>query len=282
MYGKIDEPVAYADAKIAVLPVPFDGTSTWLKGSARGPAAIMDASQHMELFDIETASEVYHHGITTLEPLLSDDVETMVESTRLRTSKLIDDGKFVVTFGGEHSISIGGIQAFAEHFKKLTVLQFDAHGDSRDSYKGSKFNHACVMARVAEVCPYVQVGIRSMDSTEWDKMNPARTFFAHQILNEDKKSWIARVIDQLNDDVFINIDVDVFDPSIMPSTGTPEPGGLQWYHVMDCIRAVAEKRNIVGMDVVELRPIAGLNGPEFMAAKIVYQTLSYVFNHVAI
>ena len=263
-------------ARIVIIPVAYDGTSTWLKGADNGPAAILEASANMELYDIETDSEVYKKGIFT-EETIGGEISTkeMVEVVAEMVKYYLEKGKFTVVIGGEHSVSIGPIRAYAEQFDNLTVLQLDAHSDLREEYNGSKFNHACVMARTKELCPVVQVGIRSMDSSEKKSMDTSRVFFAKDIY--DNTDWIKKVISKLSDNVYITIDLDVFDPSIMPSTGTPEPGGLFWYDVLALLKAVAGKKNIVGFDVVELCPSEENKAPDFLAAKLIYKLLSYKF-----
>ncbi len=203
------------NAEIVIVPVAFDGTSTWIKGADKGPAAMIDASVNMELYDIETDSEVYKKGIFT-EETTGGDITTkeMIDVVNETTRYYLDNNKFVVVIGGEHSVSIGSIKAHAKHFKNLTVLQLDAHADLRDEYNGSKYNHACVMARTKELCPIVQVGIRSMDSSEKDSMDKAGVFFAKEIHNTT--DWIKKVLSKLSKNVYITIDLDVFDPSIMP------------------------------------------------------------------
>jgi agmatinase len=264
------------NAGIVIIPVAYDGTSTWLKGADKGPAAIIEASANMELYDIETDSEVYKKGIFT-EETIGGEISTaeMIEIVTQTTKYYLERGKFTVVIGGEHSVSIGPIKAHAKQYENLTILQLDAHSDLREEYNGSKYNHACVMARVKELCPVVQVGIRSMDYSEKESMDSSRTFFAKDIY--DNTDWIKKVISKLSDNVYITIDLDVFDPSIMPSTGTPEPGGLFWYDVLALLKAVAGKKNIVGFDVVELCPGEENKAPDFLAAKLIYKLLSYKF-----
>jgi len=265
-----------ASARIVIVPVAYDATSTWIKGADKGSAAIIEASANMELYDIETGSEVYREGIytdKTIEEKLSP--EDMVEKVKNRVRGHLEADKFAVVLGGEHSISIGSIKAHVENNTDLSVLQLDAHSDLRDRYEGSKYNHACVMARVKELCPIVQVGIRSMDCSEKELMNRANVFFAEDIYSST--DWIDKVISKLTDRVYITIDLDVFDPSIMPSTGTPEPGGLLWYDVLKLLKAIADNRDIVGFDVVELCPNERNKAPDFLAAKLVYKLLSYKF-----
>jgi agmatinase len=263
------------NAKIAVIPVTFDETSTWLKGADKGPAALMDASAYLELYDIETNSEVYKKGIFTDKPITEKrSSEAMNAAVEKKVTERIKQGKFVVVLGGEHSISLGSIKAHAKNFKNLTVLQLDAHSDMRDELNNSIYNHGCVMARAKDLVPIVQVGIRSSDISEFKNIKKENIFYAHRIIHS--KDWIPKVLNRLSENVYITIDVDVFDIGIMPSTGTPEPGGLSWYHVMDLLKAVAKTKNIVGFDVVELCPSKN-RAPDFLAAKLVYQLLSYRF-----
>jgi len=264
------------NSAVVILPVPYDGTSTWGKGADKGPKAIIEASANMELYDIETDSQVHLKGIFTDEllqpPSLPEDV---VEKVAEKVSSHIEKNRFTVVIGGEHSVSIGSIRAYARKYKDLTVLQLDAHSDLRDEYNGSKYNHACVMARARQFCPVVQVGIRSMDSSEKKSMQKQNVFFAKDIYNN--RDWIPKAVSKLSDSVYITIDLDVFDPSIMPSTGTPEPGGLFWYDVLAILKAVFEKTNVVGFDVVELSPDSRNKAPDFLAAKLIYKALTYKF-----
>ncbi|MHC4791692.1 MAG: agmatinase [Planctomycetota bacterium] len=276
-FGYLPEEYSNLDnAEIVIIPVTYDGTSTWGKGADKGPEAIIEASANMELYDIETGSEVFKKGIFTDQ--LVGDLSFPEDEVELLTSKVqcyIEEGKFVVVIGGEHSASIGSIKAHAEKYENLSILQLDAHLDLRDEYNGSKYNHACVMARAKELCPIVQVGIRSMDSSEKKAMDPSRVFFAKDIYNNMVRTEM--VISKLSDNVYITIDLDVFDPSIMPSTGTPEPGGLLWYDVLALLKTVSNKKNIVGFDVVELCPDGRDKAPNFLAAKLIYKLLSYKF-----
>jgi len=267
-------------AQIAVLPVPYDKTSTWQKGADRGPAALIAASANMELFDIATRTEVYQRGIHTLPPIRHagspDALATKVQSAM---GKLWDADKFPVLLGGEHSVSIGAFRAAASRFKDLSILQIDAHGDTRESYHGSACNHACVMARARELCPITQVGIRAIDIEEFPRMDNARTFWGHDIASRPltDESWIDKVVKQQSKNVYVTIDLDAFDPAICPATGTPEPGGLTWPQVNRLLEKLIAKRNIVGFDVVELLPNKNLWASDFLAAKLVYRFLSMVF-----
>ena len=276
-------PAEYAreeSARIVVLPVPYDETSTWMKGADSGPQAIIDASANMELFDIETGSEVFRQGIFTA-PAVSEkhSPEAMVAAVRERVSGYLEKGKFVVTVGGEHSVSVGSIQAHAARHPGMAVLQLDAHADLREEYAGSRFNHACVMARVREICPIVQVGIRSLDRAEQANLTPGSVFWAHDIAGNT--GWIEAVLARLPAECYATIDLDVFDPAIMPSTGTPEPGGLFWYDVTRLLQALSHRCRVVGFDVVELCPGNYNRAPDFLAAKLIYQFLSCCLERTA-
>lgn len=272
-------PMEYSDpetAGIVILPVAYDGTSTWMKGADKGPAAIIEASANMELYDIETDSEVFKKGIFTEDPIGGEiSTSEMMEAVRQTVQDYLERDQFTVVIGGEHSVSIGSVKAYAGRFKNLSVLQLDAHADLREQYNGSKYNHACVMARIREMCPIVQVGIRSMDSSEKERMDTSRVFFAEHL--QTKTDWIEKAVSMLSDDVYVTVDLDVLDPAIMPSTGTPEPGGLGWYEVLKLLRTVAGKKRIVGFDVVELCPDDRNKAPDFLAAKLIYKLLSYKF-----
>jgi agmatinase len=263
-------------AAVVVLPVPYDETSTWLKGADRGPEAVIAASANMELYDVETESEVYRRGIFTAGPVHEKrSPEALVAAVRERVAGYLTRGKFVLTLGGEHSVSIGAIQAHAARFPQMSVLQLDAHADLREEYEGSPFNHACVMARAQEACPVVQVGLRSMDAGERGRMQPQNVFWAHEIVR--RPAWIEAVIARLGADCYVTIDLDVFDPAFMPSTGTPEPGGLSWYDVTGLLRELCRRRRVVGADLVELCPTEHNKAPDFLAAKLLYKLLSYRF-----
>ncbi|MBN1695322.1 agmatinase [candidate division WOR-3 bacterium] len=273
--GLSDKLINYKYAKIVVLPVPFDKTSSWIKGSDRGPKAIIEASMNMELYDIETSSEVYKKGIFTAEEILSNSSEEMIKCVYERVSELIKDGKFVLTLGGEHSISFPAIKAHHENYKDISILHLDAHTDMRDSYLDNKYSHACVMARVKEINNnIISIGIRSQDSSELKNIDKDNIFFARDIYNSEE--WIEKAIGKLNKNVYISLDLDVFDPAVLPSTGTPEPGGLGWYAVIKLLKEVCKNRNLIGFDVVELCPTEN-KASDFLAAKLIYKLLSYKF-----
>jgi len=265
----------YDSSGIVILPVPFDNTSTWLHGADTGPTKIIEASQNMELFDIETGSEIYRNGIFTDEPINAETSAEMVEEVQARVGKHLAAEKFVVTLGGEHTVSLGAIQAHLAKFDNLSILQLDAHTDLRDSYEGNRLSHACVMARVRESTDeVVAVGVRSMDESEGELLDEERTIFAHEM---QTSGWIKRVVRELNENVYITLDLDVFDPAFMPSTGTPEPGGMDWWAVMRLLQAVSEDKRVVGFDVVELCPNEHNRAPDFLAAKLIYRLLSLRF-----
>ena len=275
--GIPDELTNLNKAGIVIFPVPYDATSDWIKGSDRGPKAIIEASENLELFDIETGSQVYKKGIHTAAPareVLSPD--QLVKEVYARVKSFLTKKKYVVTVGGNHTVSIGAMKAYAEEFTDLTILQLDAHADLRQDYKDSKYNHACVMARARELCPVVQVGIRSMSAEENYYMDKERVTFAHEI--PYKEDWEKRALRYLTKNVYLTLDLDVFDTSLFPSTGTPEPGGLQYYQVLHFLKKVILNRNLAGFDVVELCPNENNKAPDFLAAKLIYQILSYRFS----
>jgi agmatinase len=262
-------------ARIAVIPAPYDGTTTWLKGADRGPEAIIEASAHLELYDIETDSEVYHRGILTEEPVAGQaSPEAMIQLVQERVERQLESGRFPVLLGGEHSVSLGAVRAISGWYKDLCVLQLDAHADLREEFEGSPYNHACVMARIRELAPIVQVGIRSMDASEKAALDPRRVFFAESLA--ERPHWIAEVLALLSPRVYLTFDLDALDPAIMPSTGTPEPGGLGWYQTLELLKLLCAERELVGFDLVELCPGAS-RAPDFLAAKLVYKLLSYRF-----
>lgn len=273
--GVTTDPAATA---AAIIPVPYDLTSTWRKGADRGPSALLEASATIELYDIQTDSEPWKRGIVTLPPVLHDGgPEELAELVRTAVAAVLARGAIPVVIGGEHSVTIGAVEAVADAFPGVGVLQIDAHGDTRESYEGSTHNHACVMARARERCPIVQVGIRAVDSSEMPGLDPGRVFWAHEIAAREDTNWMDEVVGLLPETVYLTIDLDAFDPSLIPATGTPEPGGLGWYEVNELIRCVARNRRIVGFDVVELLPLPGEHASDFIAAKLVHRVLAEVF-----
>jgi len=276
-FGGAEVVYDYAGSSIIILPVPYDETSTWMKGSDKGPDAIMEASVNLEFYDVETNTEVHRKGIHTVSPVTEKSTpETLVNAVYARVMQLLNENKFPVVVGGNHTVSIGSVKAFAEKYRDLSVLQLDAHSDMRREYEGSALNHACAMARISEMAPAVQVGIRSVSAEELPFIDRERIFYAHDLWYN--KELYGKAAEMLSENVYVTIDLDVFDPSIMPSTGTPEPGGLHYYELMHFLRDVAVKKNIVGFDVVELCPSEANKSPDFIAAKVIYQLLSYIFS----
>ena len=263
-------------AKVFLQSVPYDGTSTWGKGADKGFEKFLDALENMELYDIETHTEVYQNGIHILPPLINFNTpESMFNVVYKTTKTLLEKDKFLTFFGGDHSISIGIIKAFYEKFRNLSVLHIDAHADLRPTYLGSAYNHACALHDASKNCNLVQVGVRSMDVDEVEHMSKDQVYFAEKI--HGKTQWMTDSINQLSNEVYITFDLDAFDPSIMPSTGTPEPGGLLWNDITKYLKMVFESKNVVGFDIVELAPIDGLTHPDFLVAKLYYKMLSYKF-----
>ncbi len=276
-YAGIPEAYAGFDkSKIVLIPVPYDGTSTWGKGADKGPNAFLEASENMELYDIETDSEVYKQGIYLADPITENSSpEAMVAAVHKQTKEFIKRNKFVSLFGGEHSIAIGAMRAFTECFDNLTVLQIDAHADLRKEYQGSPYNHACALYEANQNTNLVQVGIRSMDASEKSVMNHDNVFFAHEMVQDEY--WMDTAIEAMTDTVYITFDLDGLDPSVLGATGTPEPGGLFWYETLEFIRRVFAEKKVVGFDIVELCPNAYDKVSNFAAAKLYYKMLSYKF-----
>ena len=275
-FGGEEVKYSYDASKIIIVPVPYDATSTYMKGADRGPRAILEASPALEFYDIETKGEAHKLGIYTLPPVITgDDPEEVTEEVRKCLAKLFAEGRFPVVIGGNHTVSIGAFRAAAGAFSNLTILQLDAHSDLRPIYEGSPLNHACAMARARESAPVVQVGIRSMAAEELPYVDQQRIFYAHDLWSDN--SLYRKALRLLSENVYITIDLDVFDPSVMPSTGTPEPGGPDYREIMFFLRDVIKQRNVVGFDVVELCPSEVNKAPDFMAARVIYQLLSYRF-----
>ncbi|HLC47410.1 MAG TPA: agmatinase [Candidatus Nanoarchaeia archaeon] len=275
-----DTGMSYEQKKVVVLPVPYEGTVSYGKGTSEGPRAILIASSQLEAYDDELDCEPYKAGIwTEKEVPIEESAEKMVKSVYKAATPHITAGKFLLTLGGEHSIPSGIVRAYKEKYSDLSVLHLDAHGDMRDEYDDTKYSHAAVMRRIREFCPAVQVGIRSVSKEEMVEIREKKiekTFFwARDIVG--KEDWFDAAINQLGKNVYITLDIDVFDPSIVPSTGTPEPGGLQWWQVLHFLRGVFEKRNVVGADIVELSPVPGLHASDFLAAKLAYKMIGYKF-----
>ena len=270
---------SFEDARVVVLPVPLDRTTSYVAGTRNGPREILQASSHMELWDEELGVDVHPIGIFTLPEMelpFGELPAVMQEIQRVATAIFAHD-KFLVTLGGEHSITPPLVAAAASKHRGLSVLQIDAHADLRDWYMGTPHNHACAIRRSLEHAPVTQVGIRSMSTEEAEALPSLRTTLFYDVSMRHDPRWIDRIVDSLSDTVYITIDVDGMDPSIMPATGTPEPGGLSWYEVLAILRTTMARRTDVACDVVELSPVPGLMAPNFLCAKLVYKALGYQF-----
>lgn len=276
-FGGIEEEYAgFEQSKVLLQSIPYDGTSTWGKGADRGFPAFLNAAENMELYDIETDSEVFLQGIHLVPPIQENgSPEAVFEAVYSSTRSLLKTGKFLTFIGGEHSVSIGIIKAHYESIKELTVVQLDAHADLRPSYLGTPYNHACALYDASRNTNLIQVGIRSMDSSELEFLNKEKCYFAQNIM--DSEDWMDRAIAQMGQKVYITFDLDGFDPSILPGTGTPEPGGLGWYQTLRFLKRIFSEREVVGFDLVELAPLLNDRRSEFLVAKLYYKMLSYKF-----
>ena len=276
--GIEDKYADYKNAEVLLQSIPYDGTSTWGKGADNGFNAFIEASENMELYDIETDTEVYKKGVHILPAITeSTSPEAVFHSVYHSTKELLKTNKLLTFFGGEHSISIGIMKAMYEQYPDLTIVQLDAHADLRKDYMGSPYNHACALHDANEQANVIQVGIRSMDVSEKQYMKKENCFFAKDIVGH--KEWIKTAVEKMSNKVYITIDLDVFDPSIMPATGTPEPGGLDWYPVLAFLKEIFKTKNVMGFDLVELAPVKDNKAPEFLAAKLYYKMLSYKFKY---
>jgi agmatinase len=283
-FGGIEESEfsSLENSRVLIFPVAYEGTVSFGAGTGAGAMAIVDASRNMELYEEETDAEVYKIGIHTLEEFPArESPEAMMNALYKETKNLLKTEKFVCMLGGEHSVSAPVIRAHAERFHNISILQIDAHADLRDEYDGTPHSHASIMARSVKdlKIPAVQVGIRSLSAEEAASLAdlPTRVFWAKDIVG--RTDWIDSAIDGLTENVYLTIDIDGLDPSLVPTTGTPEPGGLGWYEVLTLIRRLAEKRRVVGMDLVEFSKAENSDAPAFLCAKLVYKTLAYIFKN---
>ena len=282
-FGGIDEEEFsnYSSASVLVFPVGYEGTVSYGIGTGAGAMAIIEASRNMELYEEETDAEVYKIGIHTLEEFAPlETPEAMMDGLYNRTKELLKTGKFVCMLGGEHSVSAPVIRAHAEKYHNLSVLQIDAHADLRDEYDGTKHSHASIMARVVKDLriPSVQVGIRSISADEARSLSegiPTKIYWAKDVVG--RTDWIDEAISNLTENVYLTIDIDGLDPSLVPTTGTPEPGGLGWYETLTLIRKLAEKKRVIGMDLVEFAKAENQDAPAFLCAKLIYKSLAYIF-----
>jgi len=280
--GIPEEHSQYETSRAVIFPVPLERTITHESGTRNGPAAILKASQQIELYDEEQELEPYKEiGIHTLPPIDTMDGTLDEVLTELFTAQLalLEDEKLPLALGGEHALTPPLVSATAKKHKNLSVLHIGAHANLRDEYQGNPASHACAMRRVAEVCPVVQVGIRSISAEEAKAVPHLRTkiYWARDVVRSNPKGWTGKVLADLSPNVYLTIDLGAFDPSICPSTGVPVPGGLDWNQVTSLVRALAENKKIVGVDVVELLPHPGNQASDFLAAKLVYKCLAYIF-----
>ncbi|HKV46444.1 MAG TPA: agmatinase [Candidatus Acidoferrales bacterium] len=280
--GLPEEHSRYETSRAVIFPIPLERTTTYEIGTRNGPAAVLRASQNLELYDEELDTEPFKEiGIHTLPPIDTMDgtLDEVLAEIFTAQCALLDDDKLPVALGGEHSLTPPLISAVGKKYQNLSVLHLGAHASLRDEYQGNPSSHACTMRRVLEVCPAVQVGIRSLSAAEAQVIPQLSTkiYWAKDVARLPLKSWVAKVLDDLNPNVYVTIDVDGFDPSIIPATGSPQPGGLDWYQVTALLRAVAGHKKIIGLDVVELLPQPGHHASDFLAAKLVYKCLGYIF-----
>jgi agmatinase len=269
----------FDSARVVILPVPLDRTTSYVAGTRNGPHEILVASSHMELWDEETETDIHGIGIFTLPEMEFPfaTMEEIVQEIRRVASELVKRDKFPVVLGGEHSLTAPVVAALAAKHPGLSVLQIDAHADLRESFMGTPHNHACAMRRVLEHARCTQVGVRSLSREEAAAIPTLPTTMFYDFNMRQHPDWIERVVDSLGEHVYITIDCDGFDPAIMPAVGTPEPGGLSWYEALAVLRRVIESRHVVGCDLVELCPLAGNVAPNFLCAKLIYKVLSYRF-----
>jgi agmatinase len=277
--GTVPEAASYEDAQAVILPIPLESTTTYIGGTKHGPREILVASSHMELWDEEMNADIHAVGIYTLPEmeLPFDDMGDMMAEIRRVVAEIVDRDKFPVVLGGEHSITSPVVGALAAKHPGLSVLQIDAHADLRETYMGTRFNHACAMRRVLEYARCTQVGIRSLSSEEAKAAPTLATDIFFDVNMRNDKNWIEQVVGSLGETVYITIDCDGMDPAIMPAVGTPEPGGLSWYEILALLRNVISNRHVVGCDLVELCPIPGIVAPNFLCAKLIYKILTYQF-----
>jgi len=264
-------------SKVEIIPVPYEATVTYRGGTGKGPGAIIEASRYLELYDEELDEQPYKIGIYTASEMkdLPQEPEAAIDKIYHRIKHSLSSDKFLIILGGEHSITVGAVRAFAERYPALSVLQLDAHADLRNSYEGSPYNHACVMRRVGECCSFVALGVRSLSKEEADYIQDKslKVVSAWDLMRG--KDWKKLILDYLSDEVYLTVDLDVLDPSIMPAVGTPEPGGLGWYEILRVLRYLAENKKVVGMDVVELSPLGENIAPDFLTARLIYKMIGY-------
>lgn len=280
----IDEHSSYEESEVIILPVPYDATTSYKTGTREAPLAVINASRQVELYDEELEVEIYEKvGIHTFDELMPNmkGPKHQIEAVKELFLTVMEAGKFPVMIGGEHSLTLGAVWAIKDFYPDLSVLHLDAHTDLRDEYEDSPYSHACVMRRIYdEEIKFAQVGIRnsSKDEASFIKSNHLVSVTARQY--RYGYYGASDIVDALSDNVYITIDMDVFDPSELPAVGTPEPGGLHWYEILDILSEAASRKNVVGFDVVELAPIPGNPSSEFLAAKLIYKLIGYSFRRL--
>jgi agmatinase len=272
------------NSRVAIVPVPYEATVSYGKGTSKAPEAVLTASHQVELFDDELWIEPYKIGIQTVAPVIMDpvsgDTDTPFQQLRDVISPLIEFGKFPIIIGGEHSLSLGSIAACADRYPDLSVLQIDAHADLRDSYNGNPYSHASVSYHIYKGLPnplITQVGIRNISAGEvaWmEEEKPKINIFWAR--HQDKWNF-HEIISTLSDNVYLTIDIDGLDGAVMPSTGTPEPGGMTWYQLTELVKLLCVRKNVIAADIVELSPIENLHAPDFLVAKLIYKLVGYRF-----
>ncbi len=278
--GSDNQRIPFENSKAIIILVPYGKTVSYIKGTDKGPRAIIKASDNLELFDEELNRETSSVGIATLPGLKVRNITSrkMIEKVRKATAGVLKEKRLPIIIGGEHSVTIGAVKAAQEAYSDISVLYFDSHADLRDKYKGSRYNHACVARRLEEIAPIVGAGIRSMSLEEKLFINRKRIkiFSIREMIRD--KNWSVKAKKALSKNIYISIDLDVLDPSVMPSVGTPEPGGMGWYDLLSCIKDIMEDRRVVAFDVVELCPKKGLEYADFTAAKLIYKLTGYIFD----
>ena len=278
-FGDVEKEFSdFEKSRVIILPVPYEATTTYGKGTKEGPGAIIDASQNMELYDEETDCEPYKVGIHTLKEFKEgfDSPQKMIKALADRAQGLFSSAKLVIALGGEHTITLGMVEGLRKEEEDFSILIIDAHTDLRNSYEGTKYSHACVSRRLIEKNRIVQVGIRSLCQEEADfiKKENLKLFYAKDIVGREE--WMKKVISRLSDKIYLSIDLDFLDPSIMPAVGTPEPGGLGWYETLKFLRLLTKEKKILGIDVVELCPASQDIPSSFTAAKLIYKLIAYL------
>lgn len=268
----------YGKAKVVAVPIPYDSTTTYRAGTREGPRAIIEASRNIELYSEETGSDISKIGVYTTEEIAPDfsSPENMVKRIASEIAPILNDSKIPLLLGGEHTISLGSIKALAAKSKEFTLLHFDAHSDSRDTYYGSKFCHACVVSRANEYCKSYSVGVRSVDEQSAKKNK--NILYMAKMHEMDRKEIVKDILKNTSKNIYLSVDLDVLDPSEMPSVGTPEPAGMRYHELKEIIKSVVKERKVIGMDFVELNPIPGFTAPNYLVAKLIYLTLGFSFS----